>query len=67
MKIMKTYVLGLSLVVMLFSCDTKEKERLQSKVDSLSVELKSSRQVEQSMNEVGVLIDSIDVSRSRRA
>ena len=63
MKIMKTYVLGLSLVVMLFSCDTKEKERLQSKVDSLSVELKSSRQVEQSMNEVGVLIDSIDVSR----
>lgn len=50
-------------MVTLFSCDTKEKERLQVKVDSLNVELKASQKVEQDMNEVGVLIDSIDASR----
>jgi hypothetical protein len=63
---MKKYILGLAIVVSLFSCDTKEKERiaLQRKVDSLSVQLVASKEVENNMNEVGVLIDSIDASRN---
>lgn len=62
---MKQYILGLALIVTLFSCDTKEKERvaLARKVDSLSVQLVASKEVEKNMNEVGVLIDSIDASR----
>jgi len=60
---MKKYILGLAIVVVLFGCDTKEKEALQSKVDSLNVQLIASKQVEESMNEVGVQIDSIDASR----
>ncbi len=60
---MKKYILGFALVAVMFSCDTKEKAALQVKVDSLRVELIASKQVEESMNEVGVLIDSIDASR----
>jgi len=57
-------ILGLCIVAgsLLTGCDSKEKARLQSKVDSLSVELRDSRKVEQAMNDVGVLIDSIDAS-----
>ncbi len=61
---MKKYILGLAIIVALFSCDTKEKARLQHKVDSLSVQLTASQEVEKSMNEVGMLIDSIDASRN---
>lgn len=60
---MKKYILGFAIIVVLFGCDTKEKEALQVKVDSLRVQLVASREVEESMNEVGVLIDSIDASR----
>ena len=60
---MKKYILGFAIVVVLFGCDTKEKEALRNKVDSLNVQLIASKQVEESMNEVGVLIDSIDASR----
>jgi len=62
---MKKYLLGLMVIVVmaLASCDTKEKAVLQHKVDSLSVQLATSREVEKSMNEVGVLLDSIDASR----
>jgi hypothetical protein len=62
MKTIRTIVF-LSLTVALFSCDKKEKERLQSKVDSLSIELQSSQEVASQMKEVDVLIDSIDNSR----
>lgn len=51
------------MMVALFSCDTKEKEALQSKVDSLNTQLFASKQLEANMNEVGILIDSIDASR----
>jgi len=61
---MKKYILGLAIFVALLSCDTKKNEALQQKVDSLSVQLTASREVEKSMNEVGVLIDSIDASRN---
>ncbi len=60
---MKKYLLVVAVATFLFSCDTKEKAILQKKVDSLSVQLTASREVEQKMNEVGVLIDSIDASR----
>jgi hypothetical protein len=57
---MKNYILGLGFAVLLFSCDTKEKTRLQTKVDSLSVELQANKKVEATLNEVGVMLDSID-------
>jgi DNA-directed RNA polymerase beta subunit len=62
---MKKYILALLVLVTgsLVSCDTKEKAVLQSKVDSLSIQLAASRQVEKSMDEVGILLDSIDASR----
>jgi hypothetical protein len=63
MKTIKTGIVILGVAALLFSCDKKEKERLQSKVDSLSVELQSSQQVASQMKEVEVLIDSIDLSR----
>ncbi len=59
---MKNYLLGAVIIVTLFSCDSKEKA-LQTKVDSLSIELNRSKEVEANMNEVAILIDSIDASR----
>jgi chromosome segregation ATPase len=47
----------------LSSCDFKEKELLQSRVDSLQVELQTSQQMAYTVQEIGVLIDSIDASR----
>lgn len=44
-------------------CDTQEKEHLQSRVDSLEVELENSQKVAQTLQEVGTLLDSIDASR----
>jgi len=61
---MKKYILGFVILVTLFSCDTKDKAALQHKVDSLSIQLTTSREVEKRMNEVGMLIDSIDASRN---
>jgi hypothetical protein len=60
---MKQSLLGIIILITLFSCDTKEKETMQFKIDSLNTQLVASRQVEESMNEVGILIDSIDASR----
>ncbi|MBL7870964.1 MAG: hypothetical protein JNM78_05095 [Cyclobacteriaceae bacterium] len=53
---MKTYILGVVIVVSLFGCESKEKVALQHKVDSLNFELVT-------IKEVGLLIDSIDESR----
>lgn len=63
MKTINTGIVLLGLAASLFSCDSKEKARLQSKVDSLNTELQASQQVEAQMKEVDVLIDSIDASR----
>ncbi|MEK6782706.1 MAG: hypothetical protein AABY93_13475 [Bacteroidota bacterium] len=60
---MKKYILGLAMMVALFSCDTKEKEALQSKVDSLSIQLNASKEVQANLNEIYILIDSIDANR----
>ena len=62
MKI-RTVILSLGLVALFFSCDKKEKERLQLKIDSLSAELAAGKTVELTLAEIGTLIDSIDASR----
>lgn len=54
---------GLAITVAFLSCDTKEKERLQSQVDSLRTELHESQRTAQTLQEIGVLIDSIDANR----
>lgn len=64
MKTIKAFVLSFGVAAALLSCDTKEKERLQSKVDSLSTELQASQEVAAQLKEVDVLIDSIDLSRN---
>lgn len=52
------------LVALLFvRCNTKEKAQLQSKVDSLTVELETSQRMAQTLQDVGVLMDSIDANR----
>jgi chromosome segregation ATPase len=56
-------IFGLGLVAFFFSCENKEKVRLQAQVDSLRTELQVSQQTNKELEEIGVLIDSIDQSR----
>ncbi|HEY8511835.1 MAG TPA: hypothetical protein VIL31_07750 [Cyclobacteriaceae bacterium] len=49
--------------LLVIGCGTQDKERLQSRIDSLEVELQNSQKVAQTLQEVGVLLDSIDASR----
>lgn len=60
---LKKLILGLSLGGMLWGCDTKEKNQLRAEVDSLRTELQTSQQMAQTLQDIGVLIDSIDVNR----
>jgi len=60
---MKKYIFSIAIIVALIGCDSKEKTALQHKVDSLSVQLNISKDAEKNLNEVGILIDSIDASR----
>jgi len=47
----------------LFSCGTKEKEGLQSQVDSLQTALEKSHETSETLAEIGTLLDSIDATR----
>lgn len=47
----------------LLSCDSAEKQSLQSQVDSLQVELEKSHETSQTLTEIGTLLDSIDATR----
>lgn len=63
---MKTTIkigLVLMLAALVWSCDTREREMLASKVDSLQVELITSKKNVETLQEIGALIDSIDASR----
>ena len=60
---MKPYILVFGTAAALFSCGTKERTHLQLKVDSLSYALNESKKAEVAMNEVGVMLDSIDANR----
>src|SRR5687768_4450602 len=60
----KKFILSLAVVGMLWGCRNEEKEQaLQTQVDSLRTELTASQETAQAMQEVGVLIDSIDANR----
>ena len=56
-------ILSVGMAALMMSCDSKERAQLQHRVDSLSAELQASKQVEATMGEIGVLIDSIDANR----
>ncbi len=60
---MKTYILVLCLAVTLFSCNKKEITRLQTKVDSLNNVIIENKKTEATLNEVGIMLDSIDINR----
>jgi chromosome segregation ATPase len=60
----KNFLFGLSLAGLLWGCDNGEKEQLRAQVDSLRTELQTNQQMAESLQEVGVLIDSIDASRN---
>lgn len=62
MKI-RSLILAVAVVSMLWSCDKKEREALQAQNDSLRTELEASNVMAQNLQEIGVLIDSIDASR----
>lgn len=57
-------ILSLGIAALMTNCDSKERAQLQHRVDSLSAELQASKQVEATMGEIGVLIDSIDANRA---
>ncbi len=48
---------------LLVGCGAKEKETLQTKVDSLTLELETSQKMAETLTEVGIMMDSIDASR----
>lgn len=54
---------ALPVSILIAGCGTKEREILQSQVDSLKVELETSQAMAQTLTEVGSMMDSIDVSR----
>lgn len=58
----KEFVLVSSVGVLLMSCGGGS-EKLQSQVDSLKTELQASQEFAQTLQEVGVLMDSIDANR----
>jgi len=60
---MKKYIFGIAMVWALTSCDSKEKETLKNRIDSLNTQLNIHKDSEKKLDDVGVLIDSIDESR----
>jgi hypothetical protein len=60
---MKTYIIAVALAAVLFGCDTEKRAHLQFKADSLNNALIESKKTEQAMNEIGVILDSIDLNR----
>jgi chromosome segregation ATPase len=59
----KKLVFALPIAALMIGCGAKEKEMLQSKVDSLSLELETSQKMAATLTEVGAMMDSIDASR----
>lgn len=60
---MKNYIFVLALSFMLYGCDQKEKAQLQIKVDSLNNALVQSKKSEAELNDIGVMLDTIDFNR----
>ncbi|HZI23749.1 MAG TPA: hypothetical protein VFD46_01645, partial [Chryseolinea sp.] len=57
------FVFVIPIALLMAGCGAKEKEMLQSKVDSLSLELETSQKMAETLTEVGAMMDSIDASR----
>jgi chromosome segregation ATPase len=60
---LKNIILGLSVAALLASCNVKENKMLKAKIDSLNVELQASEKTAQMLQEVGVMLDSIETNR----
>lgn len=60
---MKKLFFIIPVAALLASCGGKETAQLQSQVDSLRSELETSQRMTQTLQEVGVLMDSIDANR----
>lgn len=60
---MNKYIIALAFTSLLFGCGKKEKEQLQLKIDSLNSALVESKKTEAALNEVGVVLDTIDNNR----
>ena len=60
---LKQLLLLFFVTIFISACNTEEKAKLQSKVDSLTVELESSQRMAQTLQDVGTLMDSIDANR----
>src|SRR6476620_11231968 len=59
----KKLLLVTLVVTFISGCGIKEKAALQSTVDSLTVELETSQRMAETLQDVGVLMDSIDANR----
>jgi chromosome segregation ATPase len=57
------FILSMPVAALLTSCDTKEKQMLQAQVETLESQLAISNENAKTLEEVGVLIDSIDANR----
>lgn len=64
MKTIQTVTLAAIVLVTVCSCHVKENKELRSAVDSLQTELQASAEIVQTLSDVGVLIDSIDLNRN---
>lgn len=60
---MKKLLIVMPVALLMAACGGKETAQLQSQVDSLRSELETSQQLTQTLQEVGVLMDSIDANR----
>ena len=60
---MKKLLIVVSIGVLFASCGGAEKEKMKNQLDSLQNELQVSQQMNQTLAEVGTLMDSIDASR----
>lgn len=59
----KNIILSVAAAGLLASCNVKENERLRAKVDSLQVEVQASQKTAAMLQEVGVMLDSIETNR----
>jgi chromosome segregation ATPase len=60
---LKRFLALASFAALLVSCDSGEKDKLRTQVDSLRVELEAREQFVKTLTDVGVLMDSIDANR----
>ncbi len=61
---MKRIFMILPAALLLVACGGKEKAEMQSKLDSLSIELEYNQRMANTLLEVGVMMDSIDANRN---